>query len=147
MYDEQLRSQCLSPETDNDEGCMSPCPDSIATTVASAKKETVDFQRILDQELEDENEDELTFLRKENAELRLVVAQLRSYISTLQRDTRRPSITSPTMDSDDIRLEMAPSTESGEGVNGGDDSAHSLRQDLLRMFSRRYSKGKLRKVD
>lgn len=122
----------MSPETDRDDDCLSPSPIQTRREARLDSSEHVEFQRILEQEEEEEHEDELAFLRSENAELRLVVAQLRSYISTLQKqDKRRGSFPPP---------EVPSSPEPAEATEEGAHMAHSLRQDLLRMFSKSRQK-------
>jgi hypothetical protein len=107
-----------------------------------------EFQSIRDRQEDEEHVDEVSFLRMENAELRLVVAQLRSYVGSLQKDkdkdkdksrgsSRSSSVCSPTS------LGPAAAAGTAEGAAAAaasaEDSlsAHSLRKDLLRMFSNR----------
>ena len=121
----------MSPETDRDDDCLSPSPIQTRRETHTGPSDRVEFQRILEKEEEDEHDDELAFLRSENAELRLVVAQLRSYISTLQKqDKRRSSFPPPD----------CASPEPTEATEEGAHMAHSLRQDLLRMFSKSRQK-------
>ena len=92
-----------------------------------------EFKKILEDQEEQEAIDELTFLRAENTELRLVVAQLRSYISTLQKEKRRPCIShidSQISTADGTKIPLSPvQTDSNH------QSGHFLRNELLKMFS------------
>lgn len=140
LLEEQLRNQCLSPQTDNDDSCTPFANDGYLMS-CETNDSYVSQRRIMEREIRDEFEDELMFLRNENAELRLVVAQLRSYISTIQRDSRRASVCSPTPNDNagDLQANLKSLNDYAEG---GEQAAHSLRQDLLKMFSRHHrSKG------
>lgn len=147
--EERQRSQCMSPETDHDEDCTSPCLDTMLTT-STEQRENKEFQRILELGFEEESEDELILLKNENAELRLVVAQLRSYISALQSDKRPRSLSVPPtiMEATSVtQLPPAEATEEGQQERDDDPATHSLRQDLLRMFSKKYRSNKRKKID